>query len=1188
MSIKRTIITTVVALALVAVVAPTVTQATTVADLQAMIAQLTAQLATLSGGTTTAPATGACAGVTFSRNLTTGAVGADVKCLQVILNRSAATQVATTGAGSPGAETTTFGPKTLVAVKKFQQANGLTAANQVGPLTRAKLTAMIGTSTGTGTGTGTTTTGPVSAMLALDTPAAGAVIGGQATADLLHVNFTGNGTVTSVTLNRTGISDQNLFTNVYLFDGNTRISDGYSFGVNSQLVMNGLSINVNGSKTISVRADVMAGASATQGSAVVSLTGFTANGTTVSANVVGNQMAVVSGSLATAYLGANTYAGATPAVNAGTTQYTVWSAPMQVNTRAVMLKTANFKMVGSAPSNALANIRLFVDGVDTGKVATVMSISGSNYASFDLTSAPITLLTGSHTVDVRVDVILGASRTVQLSVQQASDLTVTDPQVGVNIAVLGASGAAFTSNAGSTVSINQGSGSVVVDPTFTSVTNVPAGATNAVIGKFVIHGYGEDVKVNTIAITPTLSSLASTTCTLAAVTTAQAVTCTSTSGFVAGNAITSAGNGAVGTVNSITNSTTMNVTFATAPTAASQVTAVADKGLNNVTLYFNGSQIGSTQSPTASNSALTFTLGSQMIIPAGQDSKLEVRADLQQQSTTTAYGAGTIVVTVGSGATVNAQGQSSQNTFFLPGSATVAGTQATTGLSISSASLVVAKNTAYTSQAVTPNTAGVKIGSYIVQNQSTSESVRLTTLTVSLWSDAGATAALNTTATTSLAGLSSLKTSASSDSIQPTASNTFSINETLAPSASKTIDIFADTHDAATLAQVSTRLTVASIGVTSNISSPGTAAVGQLVTLSTGTLGTPTVVTSGTNATTTSQYVASGATGATNASQVSFNFTSASGTSTINELKFAVLQGNGSITNICVDSAHCAQPFNGVADITGLNLVVPAEGLQQPVQISYASVGTYGLVSPTVSQIGLSYIKYVSGGTTTIACPTSVTPEGNSAVTCSPTSGNTILPATLAAAQKSQPIALVGSVPTVTVASTSNSGLQLGTGVANQKIGEVTIAASAQGGIRVRTIAFTIGKSGFSTTSMSLATATPTLNIGSTPVAGSACTITGASTGITCTMTGSDYSTDLIIGKGQSQTFNLYAAVAGAPASGEVSSVSSSVSATGFVWDDASWNGVSNGLALSGQNASYATNGQIINSWPTSSYVLHQ
>ena len=151
MSIKKTIITTIVALALVAVVAPGVTQAATVAELLAQIQALTAQVNGLSGA-------GACSGVTFTRDLAVGSTGSDVKCLQTILNRSVTTQVAVTGAGSPGAETTYFGAKTLAAVQKYQAAQGLTVANVVGSLTRASLNAAIGGTVGANLPAGCTST----------------------------------------------------------------------------------------------------------------------------------------------------------------------------------------------------------------------------------------------------------------------------------------------------------------------------------------------------------------------------------------------------------------------------------------------------------------------------------------------------------------------------------------------------------------------------------------------------------------------------------------------------------------------------------------------------------------------------------------------------------------------------------------------------------------------------------------------------------------------------------------------------------------------------------------------------------------------------------------------------------------------------------------------------------------------
>ena len=80
-----------------------------------------------------------CQGLTFARNLRVGMVGQDVKCLQVFLNLNHATQIASQGPGSPGQETTRFGSLTLKAVRLWQTQQGWTPANQIGPLSRAKL-----------------------------------------------------------------------------------------------------------------------------------------------------------------------------------------------------------------------------------------------------------------------------------------------------------------------------------------------------------------------------------------------------------------------------------------------------------------------------------------------------------------------------------------------------------------------------------------------------------------------------------------------------------------------------------------------------------------------------------------------------------------------------------------------------------------------------------------------------------------------------------------------------------------------------------------------------------------------------------------------------------------------------------------------------------------------------------------
>src|SRR3989338_7507529 len=157
--LRKIILTATIAVVAVGVVVPGGSASAVTADeLQAQITALLAQLQSLQsqlaqvGGTPSA-GTGACAGISFTRNLAVGSSGTDVKCLQSILNQSADTQVAASGVGSAGSETVYFGNLTKAAVVKFQNKYaaeilapvGLSAGTGfVGASTRAKLNTMVG------------------------------------------------------------------------------------------------------------------------------------------------------------------------------------------------------------------------------------------------------------------------------------------------------------------------------------------------------------------------------------------------------------------------------------------------------------------------------------------------------------------------------------------------------------------------------------------------------------------------------------------------------------------------------------------------------------------------------------------------------------------------------------------------------------------------------------------------------------------------------------------------------------------------------------------------------------------------------------------------------------------------------------------------------------------------------------
>jgi len=193
MSIKRTIIVTAAIAASVAMVAPTFAGAVTVEELLAQIAALQAQLLALQGQSTGGTgATGACVGVSFTRNLTVGSTGSDVKCLQQTLN-------VTPQSGY-------FGPITLAAVKAYQTEKGWTPANQVGPMTRAALNAQLASTPSTPVTPGTTggSEGSIAVTASVSPVTGGDVYVGRTNTAIAGLDVKATGS--NVTVNRVDVN----------------------------------------------------------------------------------------------------------------------------------------------------------------------------------------------------------------------------------------------------------------------------------------------------------------------------------------------------------------------------------------------------------------------------------------------------------------------------------------------------------------------------------------------------------------------------------------------------------------------------------------------------------------------------------------------------------------------------------------------------------------------------------------------------------------------------------------------------------------------------------------------------------------------------------------------------------------------------------------------------------------------
>lgn len=389
------------------------------ADLQAQIAALLAQIQALQSQMGSSQGSVVSA-YSFTKNLTLGARGADVKALQNILISKGHLKIA--------AATEYFGPMTKAAVIAWQTAEGISpAAGYVGPLSRAKLNSMGGT---TGGSTGGVVVVPATGLqlsLSSDNPYAMTLPKGGANVPFLKFNIAGSGVVNSITVKRVGSGATTDISAVYLYDGANRLTSGRSVNSSShEVTFSGLNLTVSGVKTITVSADVATGATGSNrdgfqvsnvvGTAAVNGIPVTGNEMTISGASAGTLTAAKSGSIANPNIGQT---------GAQVSQFRLTAANEDVVVKRIALMSA-----GTISKSNLTNFVL--KNIDGNTVATASGVGAKDLVSFDL-SSPITILRGENkTFYVYAD-IGGASKsgdTVKLYVDEASDVYGVGSQYG--------------------------------------------------------------------------------------------------------------------------------------------------------------------------------------------------------------------------------------------------------------------------------------------------------------------------------------------------------------------------------------------------------------------------------------------------------------------------------------------------------------------------------------------------------------------------------------------------------------------------------------------------------------------------------------------------------------------------------------------------------------------------------------
>ncbi len=510
MNIKKALVGVLAVMTVMTFTAPSAS-AVTIDELQAQIQVLLAQLALLQGSQTTG-------GYTFTRNLTLGSTGADVKALQQFLNAKGF-QVAATGAGSPGNETSYFGGLTKAALAKFQAANGISpAVGYFGPITRAKVNAMGGGIVPVGSGL----------KVELSGPAVGTIPSGSIYNPVLKIKFTAGEatTITGIKVVRGGFIANTNVTGVSVWD-----DMGVRYGnILSSLTADGeasfvfgttpITIAAGQSKVITIAANLASGSySGTISFSLMNASSVTVSGTTAvngTFPIAGPAMSVVDGStsLGNVYMDDR----ATVGVASATAQSATYDGNLEVGYTAREIYKFYLLQNNSKEAVKFEKIRLYLGGTiqeatdlknfklvaPDGTVLATAARAYDRYIDFVLATPYLVDKGLSKDFTIKADITDGSARYFYITILDDYDVVVRGLTTGAGILALDSAGAALTS---SDVTNNSSgwfkikAGAVTISKASSSPSgNIAPGSQNAVLARFEFKAGGEGLEVRRLGV----------------------------------------------------------------------------------------------------------------------------------------------------------------------------------------------------------------------------------------------------------------------------------------------------------------------------------------------------------------------------------------------------------------------------------------------------------------------------------------------------------------------------------------------------------------------------------------------------------------------------------------------------------------------------------------------------------------
>lgn len=356
--------------------------------------------------------------------------------------------------------------------------------------------------------------------LAVDNPAAATIVtdtngtsnGAQALIPVLKLNFTasadGDVKVTGLTLKRGGISADTDLSNVYLFDGETKLAANPQIAGGNITWTNStglLTVSRGGTKAVTVKFDLknLSSTGKTYTFSLDSAANVVAGGAAVSGSfpIMGNTYTLAG----VTDLGKLTFTTVSPSaastVDPGTTNHEVWRFQVAVLNQDVEIRKLIFTVVGSVSVGDLKNFALFDGATQIG--ATVAEMASDKTVAIE-PAVPYVFKTGvTKNLSLRADVVGGTNRTFRATVQDGTHVVIYDK--GYNIFLKHAGSDSFTvieptSSVNWTINTGRLNLSVASD---SPVSNVASSTTNATMAKFVFEAVGEDMKVANLTMTCT-------------------------------------------------------------------------------------------------------------------------------------------------------------------------------------------------------------------------------------------------------------------------------------------------------------------------------------------------------------------------------------------------------------------------------------------------------------------------------------------------------------------------------------------------------------------------------------------------------------------------------------------------------------------------------------------------------------